>query len=303
MPTYFLGANTKDGFYSLYRNFPPAENAFLHVIKGGPGTGKSSLLRAIADAGEARGLEVHRVLCSGDPDSLDGVYLPALSLAWVDGTAPHVQEPGLFGVDGDYVNLTDFFALPFSSEEKARLTALQREYQGKYREAYGLLAACSALGGDNTASCPEAELWRHIDALPQRDGPGRLTRRFLSAISCKGRLQLRRELDGYTVVSASPEAIGAAAQAVRRRGWNGILCPSPLDPTQAEALLLPEKALAFTALSAPKQESLVLMSEAILRLKEAKALHDEMEAVYKPHMDFPALSAYTHRLVEQVFEP
>ena len=32
------------------------------------------------------GFPVHRILCSGDPDSLDGVYVPALHRAWVDGT-------------------------------------------------------------------------------------------------------------------------------------------------------------------------------------------------------------------------
>ena len=63
MHTFFLGANTGKGFFSLYDRFPP-EGAFLHVIKGGPGTGKSSLMRRIGQAAEARGLAVQRVLCS-----------------------------------------------------------------------------------------------------------------------------------------------------------------------------------------------------------------------------------------------
>ena len=117
MPSYFLGANSRRGFFSLYDQFPP-EGSFLHVIKGGPGTGKSTLLKAIADRAEARGLEVHRVLCSGDPDSLDGVAIPTLALAWVDGTAPHITEPGLFGVTGDYWNLTRFLTVPFSDGER-----------------------------------------------------------------------------------------------------------------------------------------------------------------------------------------
>ena len=48
--TYFLGANSKDGFYSLYGGFPADKNAFLHIIKGGPGTGKSGFMRALGDA-------------------------------------------------------------------------------------------------------------------------------------------------------------------------------------------------------------------------------------------------------------
>ena len=71
--TYFLGANSRNGFYSLYEHFPPDKNAFLHILKSGPGTGKSGFLRRIGLAAEERGLDVHCVLCSGDPDSLDGV--------------------------------------------------------------------------------------------------------------------------------------------------------------------------------------------------------------------------------------
>ena len=51
---YFLGANAEDGFHSLYGGFPPGPDAFLHIIKGGPGTGKSSFMRAIGRAAEQR---------------------------------------------------------------------------------------------------------------------------------------------------------------------------------------------------------------------------------------------------------
>ncbi len=40
-----------------------------------------------------------------DPDSLDGVVLPRLKAALVDGTAPHVIEPKYPGVVEQYVNL------------------------------------------------------------------------------------------------------------------------------------------------------------------------------------------------------
>ena len=43
----FLGGNTCEGFLSLYDGFPPEEGAFLHVIKGGPGGGKSGFMRRI----------------------------------------------------------------------------------------------------------------------------------------------------------------------------------------------------------------------------------------------------------------
>jgi len=91
---FFLGANSGDGFHSLYDSFVDcAEGDFLWVIKGGPGCGKSSFMRHIARAAENAGCEVEYILCSGDPDSLDGIYLRDLRTAYVDGTAPHVTAP------------------------------------------------------------------------------------------------------------------------------------------------------------------------------------------------------------------
>ena len=95
---FFLAANSGGGFYSLYDSFLP-EGAYLHIIKGGPGTGKSSFMRRIKAAAEERGLDTETVLCSGDPDSLDALYIPALAQAWVDGTAPHVREPSVFEME------------------------------------------------------------------------------------------------------------------------------------------------------------------------------------------------------------
>ena len=43
-----------------------------------------------------------------------------------------------------------------------------------------------------------------------------------------------------------------------------------------------------------------LLAQVLLRLRKAKALHDELEAVCKPYMDFPALTAYTVRQVREL---
>ena len=142
---YFLGGNSCQGFLSLYDGFPPDPEAFLHIIKGGPGTGKSSFMRRIARRAAERGLDVQLVLCSGDPDSLDGVYLPALRAAWVDGTAPHTVDARHFGVDSDYVNLGRFCRTPLSEEDGSRVRRLTEEYRACYEQAYETLRRAKEL--------------------------------------------------------------------------------------------------------------------------------------------------------------
>ena len=86
---YFLGANSPSGFYSLYSELLPPETAqAIYILKGGPGCGKSTLMRKIGERMEQEGLETEYILCSGDPDSLDALVLPRLRAAIVDGTAP-----------------------------------------------------------------------------------------------------------------------------------------------------------------------------------------------------------------------
>ena len=43
---YFLGANSPTGFYSLYPELIQPERArTIYILKGGPGCGKSTLMR------------------------------------------------------------------------------------------------------------------------------------------------------------------------------------------------------------------------------------------------------------------
>lgn len=91
---YFAAANSGGGFFSLFRDvFSPEKFDRMYIIKGGPGCGKSTMMKKIGAEAELRGLPVEYVLCASDPDSLDGVIIRPLGVAVTDGTAPHVMEP------------------------------------------------------------------------------------------------------------------------------------------------------------------------------------------------------------------
>lgn len=91
---YFLGANSPQGFYSLYDQLiDPAQAEAIYILKGGPGCGKSSLMHRVAQRAEEAGEPVEYIHCSGDPSSLDAILLPSRRAAVVDGTAPHGTAP------------------------------------------------------------------------------------------------------------------------------------------------------------------------------------------------------------------
>lgn len=106
MDRYYLGSNTHKGFYGLYEEaIAPLDRVFL--LKGGPGTGKSSLMKKVMKEGLNRGYSVECWHCSGDPNSLDGVLLKDLDLAVIDATAPHAVEPKIPVAKEIIINLLD----------------------------------------------------------------------------------------------------------------------------------------------------------------------------------------------------
>ena len=66
-------------------------------------------MRTIARDLEENGYAVEYILCSGDPDSLDGIFIPELKTGFVDGTAPHVIEPKYPAAAEQYINLGTFY--------------------------------------------------------------------------------------------------------------------------------------------------------------------------------------------------
>ena len=93
-PVYcFLGANSGEGFYSLYDQLLGGRLDDLVILKGSAGCGKSSFMRRVGEAMECAGERVVYVRCSGDPDSLDGAIFLDRRAAIVDGTAPHGTAP------------------------------------------------------------------------------------------------------------------------------------------------------------------------------------------------------------------
>ena len=110
LPTYFLAANSADGFYSKFGESYSARCGWkAYIIKGGPGTGKSSLMRRIARTAVERGLRTEICRCSSDPQSLDAVIFPDIKKVILDGTAPHTVEPKYPAVCEQIVNTGAFW--------------------------------------------------------------------------------------------------------------------------------------------------------------------------------------------------
>ena len=141
---YFAGGNTARGFFSLYdSNFAGLEKVF--ILKGGPGTGKSTLMKKIAMDWQEKGFDVEYIHCSSDPDSVDGIVFPTLKIGIVDGTEPHVVEPKAPGAIEEYVNLGDAWNSQKLSTDKVEIIRLMDERKEAYNKAYEAYAEALAV--------------------------------------------------------------------------------------------------------------------------------------------------------------
>ena len=89
--TFFASSNSAEGFQSYFDLiYNSKKMKKIYIVKGGPGTGKSHLIKEVGKAFENDYL-TERFLCSSDTDSLDGIII-AGDIAVVDGTSPHAME-------------------------------------------------------------------------------------------------------------------------------------------------------------------------------------------------------------------
>ncbi len=135
---YFPGSNTCQGFYSFYEYLPHSAD-LIFIIKGGPGTGKSTLLKEIGSQFRAAGYDIELHWCSSDPESLDGVVIPQLKTALMDGTAPHLIDPEYPGAVEEIINLGRYWNKGLLQDYKHKIITLNDVIWKCFDQAYAYL--------------------------------------------------------------------------------------------------------------------------------------------------------------------
>lgn len=153
----YPGGNTPLGFYSYYKYVIDNQQANrIFILKGGPGTGKSTLMKKVGLDLAKQGYDIEFMHCSSDNNSLDGVVIPKLSVAVIDGTAPHIVDPVYPGAVDEIINLGQYWQAEGIKESKNDIIRVNKEIKENYQRAYRYLRAASSLIEDTEAIFEQA---------------------------------------------------------------------------------------------------------------------------------------------------
>ena len=187
----FCAANSGDGFISFFDTILDEKKYQIFYIKGGPGCGKSTLMKSIANRADNAEL----IYCSGDPESLDGVILPKQKAIIMDATNPHSFEPKYPGIGGNIIDLGEGWNP--DKMNKNNIIKLCDQKKEIYHASYALLKSAKEIHNavfSQIAKNVDKEklhkignkillqnaLWENHNRLPK------VQKRFLSAITPDG---------------------------------------------------------------------------------------------------------------------
>lgn len=195
---FFPGGNTPKGFFSYYDNVLPQSRAKrILTIKGGPGTGKSTLMKGIAAKLLPKGYDCELLHCSSDKNSLDGIVFPQLGCCVLDGTSPHIVDPKNPAAVDDILNFGEFWDSEKIKSQKENIISCNAQIKAYFSRAYRYLGAAEKINQDINAlysplfdkSCIKTEFKKMLfmfDGIEDNKTLGWCRKLFLTAITPTG---------------------------------------------------------------------------------------------------------------------
>ena len=298
---YFAACNSERGFHSFYRDVFSEELTNIYIIKGGPGTGKSSLMRRVADAAEPCGFCVEEIYCSSDPESLDGVIARGedRSFAVLDGTAPHVTEMELPGARDEIISIGDFWSESRLREQRHEISSALHARAKCYQRLYRYLQAAGQCERNMESSVIglidfprlEEDASDLLDRYPSGDTFSQKIM-LLSSIGMRGLHRFSTWEEHSDVIYEVHDCGGVAyrlydilAEQARMRRMRVWISYDPLIPSHIDGICLPDCRLSFVTVGANKgrrsERARRISLKQYLNMDEYRAVSHEAEMAKK----------------------
>jgi len=333
--TYFAAANGYLGFRSYFNKiFSPNEYKRIYILKGGPGTGKSSLMKKIKSCFCEMGVEVESILCSSDPESYDGIIIKGENgkFAILDGTAPHETDAKIPGAVDEIVNLGVAWNRDALMNFREEIIMINERKKSHYVKAYKYLKLAGELAPIKAPDCRiNFQLCRdfveQIISDFDNKNQGRIPK--IKLISSFGKEGYKTLDQSFFSVKNQISIVGNPADRTAfmdylknesiRRNVDFTLFPTPLSDSITEGIYFEENdTFISTAVNSENKVDISgfvshiendmcdskFYDELINSSKEeflkASRAHFELEAIYTPAMCFDKIDAIRESIIADI---
>lgn len=292
----FPAANSGDGFYSYFNYMIGKNPKKVYVIKGGPGSGKSSFMKKISDEMVNLGFHVENHHCSFDTDSLDGLVIPKLKTIFLDGTGVHAIEPMYPGVVGEILNFTSYWDAQIILKNKDNIVETKDSISSLIKRAYKYFNGAKVIN-EATEEVFERYLKRrefyksvdeYIDKLNLKNtGKLSIQRHFFArALSSNGVVDFHSNLlENLKIIYIESDFLKGSSDFIKeigneamRKGFDLEYYHNPLNPFFIDTLIINNLKIAITSSSKVKDNCYekILMKE-LLDENKVKSHYDQIK--------------------------
>lgn len=313
---FYLGsANTCYGFKNCFDNICP--NGFTYILKGGPGTGKSTFMRKIGEYFEKKGEEVEYFHCSSDIESLDGVRIVDRNVAIVDGTAPHVTEAKIPAVTEKIVDLGEFIGKEVKNH-KMHIEQLLKKKKLCFDIAYDYLKSAGDLFQIEKKTSEKYDFDRELKGLlalfsPQKDEKTNVARTlFLSYVSRNG-IEFLKDKNKFKRVITVPNLdyvnstnlLKELSKMLTKFNLPHICFYSLLEEERIDSVYVPKSnclIMSEFSSSTLKNFSQInnILKQAGRMVSKAKFYHKKVENFYVKSMNFDGLNNLFEKIKNEI---
>ncbi len=321
---YFAGANTRNGFYSIFEErFSDIKRLF--ILKGSSGCGKSTFMRRVAERAKIFGLKYDLIFCSSDVNSLDGIIIPELSVAVADGTSPHLLDVKYPCVKETIVNLGQFWDEKKLLPNREKIIFLTDKKANHYKNAYLCLSAAGELfdiRNELLKKCinrrkAESYVLKFIEKYGGKPNHAKAEKVFASAFTSNGEVTLPifESVKNHFVINgkAAFVLLDLIDISARETGLDTIVSKNPIDPKITNLIYFKDSGTLISSLESACYDNAnvktvfanrftdnTLLSAVKGKIKATERLADE---ILKEAQKELAEAKNTHNSLESIYIP